>query len=172
MLKLHENEKIIISFHRHWIVVANKMTMAAALLLIPLAVLIVMPSIEISSEVRLAVFYIIMIYLMIVAMIAFVLWIDYYLDVWIVTDIRIIDLEQKGMFKREASEFLLSKVQDITVEIPSFIATLLHYGNLRVQTAGQESFAAYDIPHVDEVKNIILAEAKKANGANWPKFQS
>ncbi|MEK7598843.1 MAG: PH domain-containing protein [Patescibacteria group bacterium] len=172
MLKLYENEKIIIAFHRHWIVVASKMTLAAALLLIPLVILIAMPSIEISSELRLVIFYLIMIYLMIVAMIAFVLWIDYYLDVWIVTDSRIIDLEQKGMFKRETSEFLLSKVQDITVEIPSFTATLLHYGNLRVQTAGEENFTAYDIPHVDEVKNIILTEAKKANGANWPKFQN
>jgi hypothetical protein len=166
MLKLYENEKIIITLHRHWIVVANKMTLAAALLVMPLIVLVVLPSVEINLESRLFVFYFIMIYLLITAIITFVLWIDYYLDIWIVTDMRIIDIEQKGMFKREVSEFLLSNIQDITVEIPSFIATLLHYGDLKIHTAGEQEFKAYDIPHVDEVKNIILAEVKKSRSFN------
>ena len=59
MLNLHEKEKVIIAFHRHWIVIANKMTLAAALLLAPLIILIVLPSLEINLELRLFVFYLI-----------------------------------------------------------------------------------------------------------------
>lgn len=48
-----------------------------------------------------------------------------------------------------------------SVEVPGFIATLLRYGNLRIQTAGEQSFVAHNIPHIDKVKNIILAEMRK-----------
>ena len=163
MLQLHEGEQVIISFHRHWIVVANKLTLAALLLIPAAAALAILPTLKIEEWLNILILYAITIYIFIVLMIAFVLWMDYYLDVWIVTNMRVIDVEQKGMFQREVSEFMLSRIQDITVEVPSFLATLLHYGNLRIQTAGEKGFTAYDIPHVDKVKDIILAEVRKTN---------
>lgn len=164
MLRLHEGEKVIIAFHRHWIVVANKLTFAALALIPPIIVLILLPAFQIKAELVPLMIYAVVIYFLAALLAAFVIWFDYYLDVWIVTDKRIIDVEQIGMFRRKTSEFMLSRVQDITVEIPSFIATLLHYGNIRVQTAGQEGFEAHDIPHADKIKDIILEEARKANG--------
>lgn len=161
MLKLHEGEKVIIAFHRHWIVVAGQMTMAAMLLLPALVALIIIPAFNLPPELLPLIHYFLTMYLLIVAFVTFVLWFDYYLDVWIVTDERIIDVEQIGMFQREVSEFMLSRIQDVTVEIPGFIATLLRYGNLRIQTAGEQSFVAHDIPHIDKVKNIILTEMRK-----------
>ena len=169
MLKLQEGERVIIAFHRHWVVVANKLTFAALLLIPAAAALAILPAVAMDSGLRTLTLYFITVYIFIVLMIAFVLWMDYYLDVWIVTNTRVIDVEQKGMFRREVSEFMLSRIQDITVEIPSFVATLLHYGNLRVQTAGEKGFTAYDIPHVDKVKDIILAEVRKASSiSNTP----
>lgn len=146
------------------------MTLVIFLLLPALLALIFIPAINIPAELLLLAYYAVVVYLLIMAMIAFVLWFDYYLDVWIVTNQRIIDVEQIGMFQREVSEFMLNRVQDVTVEIPSFIATLLHYGNLKVHTAGEQGFTAYDIPHVDEVKEIILAEARKANHQKTTNF--
>ena len=163
MLRLHENEKVIIAFHRHWLVVANKMTFAIALFLPALVALIALPAVEINAGLMVLAYYLIIAYMMIALMIAFVIWFDYYLDIWIVTNEIIIDVEQIGMFKREVSEFMLSRVQDITVEIPNFMATLLHYGNIRVQTAGEQGFSARDIPQPDKIKDIILAETRKSN---------
>ncbi|MBI2507238.1 MAG: PH domain-containing protein [Candidatus Niyogibacteria bacterium] len=165
MLQLHEGEKIIVAFHRHWIVVANKLTFAALALIPPIVALILLPALQIKAQLLPLAIYIVVIYFLAALLGAFVIWFDYYLDFWIVTDERIIDVEQIGMFRRKTSEFMLSRVQDVTVEIPSFVATLLHYGNIRVQTAGQEGFEAHDIPHADKIKDIILAGAKKANGA-------
>ena len=163
MLRLHENEKVIIAFHRHWIVVASKLTFAAVLFLPALVALVVLPSLGIEAKFLLLANYFLSVYMMVVLAVSFVIWFDYYLDIWIVTDERIIDVEQIGMFRREVSEFMLSRVQDITVEIPNFMATLLHYGNIRVQTAGEQGFSARDIPQPDKIKDIILAEARKAN---------
>lgn len=162
MLKLNEGEKLIIAFHRHWVVVAQKMMAVSFLLLIAVVALAILPSAGIPEHFETLSYYAITAYLLVVTMIGFVFWMDYYLDVWIVTNHRIIDVEQIGMFKRKVSEFHLFRVQDITVEIPGFMGTLLKYGNLRVQTAGEEGFEAKDIPDVDHVKEVILSEVRKA----------
>lgn len=81
----------------------------------------------------------------------------YLLDIWIVTDHRIIDSEQHGFFKRTVAELSLSKIQDISVEISGLIPTFLDYGNLEIQTAGTENkFMFKQIPHPNEVKDIIM----------------
>ena len=93
---------------------------------------------------------------MIISLFLFMFWVDYYLDMWVITSERIIDIEQKGLFRREISEFMLDKVQDITVEIPDIMATLLKYGNINIQTAGEKSFTIKQIPKIYEAKNLIL----------------
>ena len=87
----------------------------------------------------------------------FILWIDFYLDAWIVTNERIINISQKGFFNRDISELKLTKIQDVTSEIVGVIPTLLNYGNIYVQTAAEkERFAFYQIPNPNEVKNTIV----------------
>ena len=61
---------------------------------------------------------------------------DYYLDTWIVTTRRVINIEQKGLFSRVISELHLNQVQDVTAETHGFIATILSYGHVYIQTAG------------------------------------
>ncbi|MDD3487691.1 MAG: PH domain-containing protein [Candidatus Moranbacteria bacterium] len=92
----------------------------------------------------------------------FILWIDYYLDAWIVTNERIININQKGFFNREISELKLTKIQDVTSEIVGVIPTLLKYGNIQVQTAAEiEQFTFYQIPNPNEVKNMIVELQEK-----------
>jgi len=94
----------------------------------------------------------------------FILWLDYYLDTWIVTNERIININQKGFFCRNISELKLTKIQDVTSEIAGVIPTLLDYGNIHVQTAGEkERFVFYQIPNPNKVKNVIahLQEKEK-----------
>ncbi len=84
-------------------------------------------------------------------------WTDYYLDVWIITTKRIFDVEQKGLFTRNVSVFRLEKVQDITVETRGIIATFLKFGDLHVYTAGESSeFVIRDAADPLMVKNVII----------------
>lgn len=93
----------------------------------------------------------------------FVVFLDYYLDVWIVTNERIIDIRQKGLFRREISELPLGNVQDLTTEIAGVIPTLYDFGDLYVQTAGKrERFIFMSIPHPERVRDIILLLSEKA----------
>jgi uncharacterized membrane protein YdbT with pleckstrin-like domain len=92
----------------------------------------------------------------------FVLWTDYYLDVWYVTNERIIAVEQKGLFWREIIDLRYEKVQDVTVEISGIISTLLDFGDLHVQTAGVgREIILRKAAKPDEAKRIILYEHSK-----------
>jgi len=88
--------------------------------------------------------------------VAFVIWIQQYFDLWVVTNHRIIMIEQRRFFDREISEFMISKVQDVTIDIPHMIATLLGYGNMTIETAGERSFTVENIPRLDEAKRLII----------------
>lgn len=158
MITLYPQEKIIRIVHRHWIVVAGKMTTIALLFLIPLFASLFSSILPDNAFFTPFLLYGISIYTLILAVFAFSLWVDYYLDIWIITNQRIIDIEQKGIFAREISEFMLERVQDVTIEQHSFIEMTLKYGTIRIHTAGEKSFTAHDLPNVEEIKNIIIAE--------------
>lgn len=163
MLNLYEGEKIIAVFHRHWVTAANKIVLALLSLIVPFLALVVVLGLKSTQLVTLLTFYLASIYGLVAALIAFILWFNYYMDIWIITNVRIIDAEQKNLFHRETSEFLISRIQDITTETSGFVATLFHYGTLRVQTAGEKGFEAKNIPNVDRVKDIILSEVRKSD---------
>ncbi|PIS42146.1 MAG: hypothetical protein COT24_05000 [Candidatus Kerfeldbacteria bacterium CG08_land_8_20_14_0_20_40_16] len=84
-------------------------------------------------------------------------WIDYYLDVWIVTNQRILNIEQEGLFSRTISELNLEMVQDATSEVKGKVATVLNFGNVYVQTAGEEKrFVFEEIPAPRQVASKII----------------
>lgn len=81
----------------------------------------------------------------------------YFLDVWIVSDHRIIDTQQVGFFNRVISEMHISRVQDVTTQTAGLVATLLNFGNLEVQTAGEEEkFMFRQIPNPNAIRDIIM----------------
>ncbi|PIU08965.1 MAG: hypothetical protein COZ85_03570 [Candidatus Moranbacteria bacterium CG_4_8_14_3_um_filter_34_16] len=104
-------------------------------------------------------------------MIFFVIWIDYYLDVWIVTNKRIVNIEQKALFSRITSELELENIQDITTDVHGVIPTFLNYGNLFVQTAAEkERFIFRNIPDPYSVKDLIMNLQNKVERAEENQF--
>ena len=96
---------------------------------------------------------------------SFMIWIDYYYDIWIITSERIINIEQKGMFTRKASELRFRKIQDVTTEVVGFFPTIINYGDVKIQTAGEQNefvFRTISDPYV--IKNIIMDLQKQSEG--------
>ncbi len=82
---------------------------------------------------------------------------DYYLDVWIVTNKRILNIEQTGLFIRTVSELHLYRVQDVTSTVKGVAETLLDYGDVEIQTAGEKTrFVFEQIPHPTIISKSIL----------------
>jgi len=93
---------------------------------------------------------------------------DYWLDTWIVTTERIIDINQSGLFKRLVSEVHLHQIQDITSETSGMLETFLTYGDVYIQTAGtKERFQFINIDNPNEVKvriSELVKECKAKHG--------
>lgn len=96
-------------------------------------------------------------WLLILWIMFFMEWTDYYLDLWVITNKRIIDAEQKGFFHREVTSFLYGQIQDITVETRGLIETFFKFGTLHIQTAGHNrEIVIRDAHHPEEARSLIL----------------
>ncbi len=161
-----ENEEIIIMLRRHWVILLAEFVTLIIMLFVLLAgslftpFLIELLPIELSPKLfNLINSFLFMFYWIIL----FVVWIDYYLDVWIVTDQRIVNIEQFGLFRREISELDHGKIQDVTTEIHGLIPTLLKFGYVHIQTAGSRTrFEFKQVPNPVLVRAMVMKLQKHA----------
>lgn len=169
-MELETGEKIIKEVRKHWLVFVVAVLFLFVLSIAPIFAYLFVPGILINSlpisisgngDVLFVFFY--TIWMLFMVLIFFFIWTDYYLDVWIITNHRIIDIEQKGFFKRTASSFRLDRIQNITIEVNGFVATMLGYGNIHVETAGEsKGFTIPNALHPEDVKQLILSESNRA----------
>jgi hypothetical protein len=101
-------------------------------------------------------------YLLIVWTVGFAIWTDYYLDLMIITNKRIMYVDQKGLFSREMSTLRYQTIQDLTSDIVGVLRTFLNYGELYIQTAAAVGeFSIKDIANPTLVKEIISREVTR-----------
>lgn len=90
------------------------------------------------------------------------LWTNYYLDILIVTNKRIMDIEQTGLFARDEAEIRFEKIEDIRVEIVGFLPSLLKFGNIYIQSAAENrEFILKDFQDPYKIKDIIATQKEK-----------
>lgn len=93
----------------------------------------------------------------------------YYLNQWIITTTRIIEIHQYGYFSREVSSVLLVRVQDVSSDVEGLFGTLLGYGRLTVQSAGQEEhFIMDDIADPQGLRDLIMKEIAELHADGLP----
>lgn len=153
------NEYVLMFLRRHWITVLKIIVINLCLAAMPIVFYIGLATYSnfFENDGVVAIFTLLAsaMYLFII-LYAFANFVDYYLDTWMVTNQRIINIEQKGLFARVISEKDLGKMQDITSEVKGFWATLLDYGDVHIQTAGEtERFIFRQVPFADEVARRI-----------------
>lgn len=167
MIALESNEIIILRGRRHWFILALRLLPLVPFIFIPLLIFGIastLPSqtdslIKMSGNGATFAIFILFSWFLFVWIGAFIIWTDYFLDVLVVTNKRIINIEQKALFSREIASLRLDKIQDITIDISGILATFLSFGNMRIQTAGeQEEFLIRFIQNPEVLKNIILKE--------------
>ena len=163
-----QQERIIKVLHRNWfylfqqylILVVAAFMLGGAFILLPKLYPDFIADIDQSAIAFIENFFMLAIWIY-----GFMIWIDYYYDIWIITSERIINIEQKGMFTRKASELRFRKIQDVTTEVVGFFPTILNYGDVKIQTAGEQNefvFRTISDPYV--IKNIIMDLQKQSEG--------
>lgn len=164
MISLNPNEKIELVIRRHWYVMAGPTFFLIVLLIAPSVFFTVAPSFfpEFfnNTDAKPIIYFLLSLYVMLIILFLFILWSDYYLDSWILTDKRLIDIQQLGLFNRRISEMHLSNIQNVSLEIKGLIQTLLKFGDIRVETAAEGSFVINDAPDLYHAKELILKYSK------------
>jgi len=135
MLKL-ENlrdwEKVEMVLRRHWIV----FVILGIHAIIWLIINIVLYSI---FWIELWVNIFTLIYLMWFSVYMYVEWINHELDMYVVTNNRIIWIEQVWFLNREVSQCALNDVQEVNSKTKGFFANMFNYWDLTIQTAWNAS---------------------------------
>src|SRR3989344_910734 len=79
----------------------------------------------------------------------------YYLNIWIITDHRLIESEQLGMFRRNYTELNLTKIQDVSVNVEGFFETMLNIGTLEVKETITRAYNSYIRTHPGKVEERL-----------------
>lgn len=152
-------EKVFLLLRRHWFTYFGFVAVAVIMSIPILALIIVWMnrpdyfSSEFGNIIIVAVFS----YILFALAIMLYGFIDYYLDVYIVTNERIVNVEQNGFFRRKISELHLHQIQDVSAKVDGMLPTLLHYGSVYIQTAGErENFTFRAIPNPYRVSKLII----------------
>jgi len=166
MLKLDKDEKIILDVRKHWFVILTDAIMMFVVALLPAIIFLVavkylprLQTVNIGNDLIYLFSFFYSIWLLGIWTAFFVRWTDYYLDVWYITSTRIVAINQKGMFRREIIDLRYEKIQDTTVELNGVIPTLLNFGTIHVQTAGDgREIILRRARNPEEAKKIILLQ--------------
>ncbi len=87
-------------------------------------------------------------------------FLDYHLDIWVVTNHRIISIIQNNLFNRVISEHAIEKIQDVQARQVGILQSFLNFGTIEVQTAGEKThFSFKNIPDpfkiAQEVNHLV-----------------
>ncbi len=171
-LHLDSDESVILEVRKHWIVfvsVASGFLFSGIFpLILFLALRWFVPgifNIDIPGNGIALFLFLYTLWLLTLWILFFIDWTKYYLDVWYVTQKRIIIVDQRDIFHRGMSNLRFDKIQDITVDVHGFIPTLLDFGNVKVQTAGQDSldFSIKSVKNPQQIRKVIFGTQNRAN---------
>ncbi len=104
--------------------------------------------------------FIVGIYWLFVWMAAFHAFTDFYLDQWIITNHRIVRIDQVGFFDRQVSSLHLNRVQDVQSDVRGLFGELFGFGTLSVESAGDDAgrFRIRGIRNVRGLRDVIMKE--------------
>lgn len=156
----YANEKIILIVHHHWWHLVKLAAGSTFLFALPF---IVVPIVAASAGANIGQIGPIAVFLGAVWALffwhkIFTEWTDYYFDVWIITNWRIIDIELLSLFNMNIGSMLdLDHIQEIITETRGIVNNLLGVGSLQIQTAATNrgQFLYNDVAHPADIENTI-----------------
>ena len=159
LVPLADNEHVVLELRRHWFIFFLETIFLVIFICLPFVVLTFLttngvletyPAITVWFKFATAAWF------LFTWVAFFILWTNFYLDVWIITNKRIIDVEQYALFRREIIEFRIENIQDVSIHVNGFIPTMLGYGDILAETAGEQRHCTIkDAPRPEKVKNLL-----------------
>lgn len=153
-------EYIILYIQRHWIVWAwaiLRFLFLATLPILFISLVTIQDVINWQSFSGLVIILGSSVYYLFIWLLLFNKLLDHFLDIWIVTNERVINIEQINLFRRNVAEKQLDKMQDITIVQKGILQTFFNYGDIYIQTAGHvERFIFKQVPNPKNITSSIM----------------
>jgi hypothetical protein len=97
----------------------------------------------------------------------FLIWLFYYLNMQIITDRRIVDVDQVGLFSHTISELHIENIEDVTSQTNGILGNIFNFGTVFVQTAGNKERFEFDrVPNPSAINKLLLDLYEKVNKHN------
>jgi hypothetical protein len=179
-IQLEEGEEVLKVVRKHWFVIVSELFGTFVMMLLPFFILVVVALLPQQFNILNLhperyiplITYLTAGWLVLSLMTAFTIWTHYFLDLWVVTDRRIIVVDQITFFNRKISSFRLERMQDIKVSVVGIIATFLNFGTLRAQTASaaESNFKSSGLPDPRGLQSLIQGamDRRMASLGNLP----
>jgi hypothetical protein len=91
----------------------------------------------------------------------FINFLNWYFNIYLVTNQRIIHIEYKAFTGKNIAEAPLKNIEDISQKIIGFFPSIFNYGNVRIQTAAQRSkFYLLSVPNPSWFRDVVSDLAK------------
>ncbi|MBP9812309.1 PH domain-containing protein [Candidatus Gracilibacteria bacterium] len=172
---LKENEQVVMTLHRHWIILVYHFLYFITFIITTWILLAYKgPIIELL---RYEAIYWAGITIYWIAFLTFILldWINDELDLFIITDSRVIGIEQISTLSRRVTECSLDRVQEVNANTAGVLQTLFGFGDVHIHTASETSnmivnYAPDPIENARRINNVIQAyrNAHLPNGQTNP----
>ena len=143
----HEGEQVLFVFRRHIIA----MRKAFYMLLIPFVISSIPPLIW---QDKLELFLLPIIGLALGLLLFSYYFLMWYFTVYIVTNERIRQVTQKGLFGKDVVELRLAKIQNISYNIPGFFGEIFKFGTIVIQTFVGD-LVIHKVEHPSEIYNKL-----------------
>ncbi len=144
------NEGVVLIAKQHPLVLLHPFLVSTLIWLIPLLVYVVSSSNSLLS---------------IVVVVSFLLglvhgglaWYSWNNSILLLTNERIVQLQQKGILHREFSEIGLSSIQQVSHEVKGLIHTLFSFGSIVIYAGGSQTpFTVPSVPDPYDIQQEIL----------------
>lgn len=153
-------EEVQFIFRRHRSVMTRDVVMAAGLWLLTFAPLVLTRLGYLSG---MWAWYPPLIGLMLAGLMIFHAWLQWYYTIYIVTNLRIRQQVQRGLFRKTALDIDLAKVQNIRYNISGLRGSLCGYGTIVLQTMAGD-LVMNRIDHCEDIYGQLAAAVRQAGG--------
>lgn len=164
-IPFEEGEVLVMKVHRHWWFIALRVIGLMLLALVPLALYVALQlaGILLLEGGFVGAIVLTTLWALVLWALFWQFWTTYYMDIWVVTNRRIIDIDYQRLFDRNIAMLRLDRVQDVTTHVSGILPSLLRYGSVVVQTAGSEKeFVIDQIARPEQLRDAISAAAGAA----------
>lgn len=153
-----QDEKILLFLRAHFITNIPWLLRTAVLLILPIVLSFVlnMLGIELNFLPTTYIMFMLIFYFYAVILFAFVDFITWFFNFGLVTNIRVMDVDLKGLVQTHVAATKIGQIEDVSYRRTGALRSIFDYGDVEIQTAAEtENFDFAAVPKPNQTVNIV-----------------